>query len=216
MRKHNLVFLTGVLIFSFALNAQIKKGSVFLGGDISGSMQKTKSGGSSENEQNGFTVSPVVGKAIRDNLVFGVNGGIGFSENESASSSDSKQISYGLGVFLRKYKPLGNSGFYLFLQGGLNFSYYHSELEFAINSFKNDTKRYGAGVNAYPGISYAVNKKLHLETGFNNLLYLNYWHEKHEEGISPRTEYITNGFNIGTSLNNISSLYLGFRVLLSK
>ena len=216
MRKQQLLFLAATFLFTLNLDAQIKKGSIFLGGDISGSMQKTKTAGSTTNEQNGFTISPVFGKAIKDNLVFGGSAGISFYEDEQTVSTDSKQNSYGLGIFLRKYKSLGNSGFYLFLQGSLNGNYYRYLQDYSPYSFKNITKRYSAGISAYPGVSYAVSKRLHLETGFNNLLYLNYWHEKKDEGLSPVTTYKTNGLNVGSSLNNLSSLYVGFRVLLAK
>ena len=68
----------------------------------------------------------------------------------------------------------------------------------------DETTRSTIGVNAYPGISYAVSKKLHLETGFNNLLMVNYFHEMRETG-SPVETYKTNGFSVSISLNIESS-----------
>lgn len=66
------IFTLTICVLSFAsLHAQIKKGSTFLGGNLGASTQKTKSADTAVNSQKGFLVSPVFGKAIKDNLVFG-------------------------------------------------------------------------------------------------------------------------------------------------
>jgi hypothetical protein len=217
MRKIYLAIITASLL-GYSANAQIKKGSIFLGGDISGSTQKTKTGGITTNKQNGITISPVFGKAIKDNLVLGMN--VGFSiyemDNSNGSPYDYNADFYNAGIFLRKYKNIGAGGFYLFVQGGLGGSYLKQKQEDSNSGFFDQTKRVAVGLTAYPGISYAVSKKLHLETGFNNLLSLNYFNEKRNAG-SPVTTSKTNGFNIASSLNNAtSSLYLGFRLLIGK
>ena len=120
MRK---IFLTiiAVSIFVCSANAQIKKGSIFRGGDISGSTQKTKIGDITTNKQNGITISPVFGKAIKDNLVLGMNVGFGIYEMDNSNGNNYSQNAdfYNAGVFLRKYKNIGAGGFYLFVQGGL-------------------------------------------------------------------------------------------------
>jgi hypothetical protein len=213
MRK---LFTLAILVVSFvSLHAQIKKGSIFLGGNLSGSTQKTKSADTAYTSQNGFYVSPVFGKAIKDNLVFGANFDIGlFEDKSSGNANEQKQRFYGVGFFLRKYKELGSSDFYLFVQGNLNGDYSRYK-QSATPSWINDTKRYTVSVNAYPGISYAINKKFHLETGFNNLLSLSYWRETRLSGF-PAVSYKTNGVSIGASLNNLSNLYLGFRLLIGK
>lgn len=79
-----------------------------------------------------------------------------------------------------------------------------------------NTKRIGGDISAYPGISYAVTRKFHLETGFNNLLYINYTNEKGGYYNGFQGKYETNSFNIGSSINNMSSIYLGFRLLIGK
>jgi hypothetical protein len=67
----------------------------------------------------------------------------------------------------------------------------------------------------YPGISYQVSKRLHLETGFNNMLDIAYQHTKETE-MNSTNEAKSNTFNISTSLNNLASFTLGFRFLLTK
>lgn len=103
----------------------------------------------------------------------------------------------------------------MFLQGRFGINYNSIEYSNPSSNF-DKTKRYTVGVSVYPGISYTVSKRLQLETGFNNLLGLNYFTEKREvSNTFPYTEK-TNGISINSSLNNISSLYLGFRVLINK
>ena len=215
MRKIILATIA-LSMFVFSANAQIKKGSIFLGGDIGGSSQKTKSGDITTNKQNGINISPVFGKAIRENLVLGINAGFNIYNNDNPPYNGKYDANaYNAGLFLRKYKNISTSGFYLFVQGGLGGGYFKQKQEGPGN--KDETKRFTLGLTAYPGLSYAVSKKLHLETGFNNLLSLNYFEEKRELSSTVITAYKTNGFSLASSLNNAtSSLYLGFRLLIGK
>jgi len=217
--KKTLLAILAVSLFVYSANAQIKKGSVFLGGDISGSTQKTKSNDVITNKQSGINILPVFGKAIKDNLVLGINAGFGIYDNEHPTGDNTNfdANSYNVGVFLRKYKNVGTSGFYLFVQGGLGAHYMIQKQEGGsyLPSF-DELKRTSIGLSAYPGLSYAVSKKLHLETGFNNLLSMNYFHEK-RQASNPGSITKTNGFSVASSLNNATSaLYLGFRLLLGK
>ncbi len=196
-------------------NAQITKGSVFLGGDVSAYTQKTKSEGEVTNKSSGIYVMPVFGKAIRENLVFGITAGLSISDNEVLTNNVEQEAKgYNAGVFLRKYKNIGTSGFYIFIQGGLGANYQLQENSGTYVGY-DKTKKITIGLNAYPGISYAVSRKFHLESGFNNLLMINYYQEKRETG-TPVVDYKTNGFAISSSLQNSSALYLGFRVLIGK
>ena len=71
-------------------------------------------------------------------------------------------------------------------------------------------------LSAYPGLSYTISKKLQLETGFNNLIAVSYDSNKRTEMDSQGTrEFKTNRFEVSRSLDNLSSLYLGFRLLLN-
>ena len=218
MRKIILTIII-VSIFVCSANAQIKKGSFFLGGNISGSTQKTKTTDDvTTYKQNMINIFPVFGKAIKENLVLGVNAGFGIYDNEypAGGNMDFKTSSYSAGVFLRKYKNIGTSGFYLFVQGGLGGGYMTQKQEGPYTPGFDESKRISVDIGAYPGLSYAISRKLHLETGFNNLLSLTYFHEKREAG-NPVTTYKTNGFSISSSLNNATSaLYLGFRLLIGK
>src|SRR5215213_1376453 len=113
--KKSILLLSLSFYFFSSVNAQITKGSIFLGGDIGASTQKSESM-SVLNKQSGFSISPVVGKAIRENLVFGIELSYAFSKTQY-TDQEQKINSYGSGIFLRKYKPIGKSGFYIFLHG---------------------------------------------------------------------------------------------------
>jgi hypothetical protein len=220
MKKSALFLFTIAFIFTGSVNAQIKKGSVFLGGNIGASTQKTESNGTTVNTMKGVTIAPVFGKAIRENLVLGADIGFGLFKSKnsaqgSPSSSDQQSNSYAAGFFIRQYKSIAKSDFYIFLQGNAGINYASNKYN-TPPTFFDIRKRYTISVSAYPGISYTISKRLQLETGFSNLLSLNYFMENREvTGSSPYTEK-TSGINIASSLTNLSSLYLGFRVLINK
>jgi hypothetical protein len=222
MKKlHTLFFIASFFMAGFA-GAQIRKGAILLGGSISGYTQKSTNNTPQSVKQNGLSISPVFGKAIRDNLVFG--GSLSFSSQKiknSPSTQDYARLSsYGAGVFLRKYKTIGKSGFAAFIQGDFRLGYLQQKNQSTpINNAINGTKEYSVGVSAYPGLSYAISRKVQLETGFANLLSLNFFTAKTEasQGGVFLFSSKTNGVNLNTNLNNFgSSLYLGFRILLNK
>ena len=212
MKKIKFYFLSISILFTILAQAQIKKGSIFLGGDIGGVTQKTESG-SNTSKQSGFFISPVFGKAIKENLVLGTD--LLYGHNKYESGGEQTISTYGIGVFLRKYKAIGSSGFYIFLQGRAGYRFTNNKLE-GPATYVNVAKNHTASLSIYPGLSYAVSKRLHLETGFNSLVSVNYFTETAETGNPVTSSTKTSGLNISSSLNNISNLYLGFRVLLSK
>ncbi len=216
--KKKLLFIPVLSALTSFVQAQIKKGSIFLGGDIGITASKTTS--LNDSKQTTVTFSPAFGKAIRDNLIIGGQVGFGRVKNEVEAStpslSDNK--SYWAGVFIRKYKPIGSQGFYVFAQGTFNFNHstYHSS-NLVIPSTV-DTKSYAIGAGINPGIAFAVSKRLHLETGFNNILSANYsWGTEKRVEMGGTMHSKKRGFGLHSSLSNAgSSLYVGFRVLLSK
>jgi len=215
MRKHSF-FLASCLFLTVALHAQIKQGAIFLGGDIGFSTHKTTSSDNVNNEYQDLVIMPVFGKAVKDNLVVGVDAIIGFSKSDYfADANDLKRKSFGLAVFARKYKLLGNSGFYLFVQGRLAGEYIKTDAAYNTPT-PDELKEYWFLVSFYPGVSYDVSKRLQLETGFNNLITVNYIHGKGKTNGNIPVTYKTNSFYLNSSLNNSSYLYVGFRLLINK
>ena len=212
---------TRLLCISFCFIAlpgfsQITKGAVFLGGDLGVFTSKTTaSSGDEINKYHTISISPVVGKAIKENLVLGWMGNFGFVENDNnGAPQDQKINTYSLGVFVRKYQVIGKSGFSIFLQGDLSGKFLDSRY-FSPPDYRSHTKSWGTGIAIRPGISYTVSKRLQLESGFNNLLYLEWFSQRMEVKSQTTEVYKTKGINLLSSLNNpYSSLYLGFRLLL--
>lgn len=121
MKKITTLFVI-ILFVSFNSSAQISKGATLLGGDISAYTEKQDNNGV-ENKISGFAFSPVIGKAIKKNLVLGGYLSFAATDNEGINGTlNSKDHFYGLGVFLRKYETVSKN-FYVFIQGGARGGY---------------------------------------------------------------------------------------------
>jgi hypothetical protein len=218
-------FILSVLfLFSFSLSAQIKKGAIFLGGDLGfsgGSIKPVENTPVLESESTGFNISPVVGKAIKDNLIAGV--GLYYSANNLKqtapnSVSEDKTNYYGGNVWLRKYYTLSKS-FYLFLNSGLNVNVRKKRTEF--NQVPNSSKATGFGVSANinPGVAYQMRKNFFLEASLNNLVSLNYVRTRYEakNGLGLTSSYITKNYGISSSIANATNpLQIGMRWIIAK
>ncbi len=215
MKKITLLFVLATLIFIQTTDAQIKKGSIFLGGNVGLSSYKTTAAGNTIH-QNSYNFSPVIGKATRDNLITGIFFNIGFQKNSNINPTATiKQQQYGVGAFVRKYKPLGKSDFLLFLQGELGFNYNHWKSESPSPAIQTN-KRYNVNAAVSPGISYTVSRRLQIEMGFNSVLSLGYSSETNKTSGSFPAESKMTGFYLYSSLNNATELNIGFRWLINK
>lgn len=218
MKKSTLLIFSLCLFTVITVSAQINKGAIFLGGNLNAISQNAKSDGVTAYRQNGISFSPVFGKATRQNLVVGVDANFSFTKSNFPNSIPDAQNQkiYGLGVFARKYKPLGNN-FYVFGQGRFGLDYALLSASYVPQQQESKTKRYGANIVVYPGLAYAMSKRFQLETGLTNLLVVGYYNEttRNTGGISEKT--VVNSFNISSSLSSSNSwLYVGFRILLNK
>jgi len=222
MKQKFLLASVVVLLISLTTKAQIGKGSVWLGGNIGyGSSRSTGvspiNNPSSYAKSNSFWIAPAIGKAVKDNLILGISltyQNVHYS-NYAQYEKDNENY-YGAGFFVRQYVPVLNR-LYLFGQGNINFRYSKSEADLNSNypsNTHNETKGWSAGLGFQPGVSFALNKKWQLETGFNNLLSVQYQSTKE---TSNYVQY--NGknqqFSAGLNLDNASSFYVGFRILLN-
>jgi hypothetical protein len=197
-------------------NAQINKGAILLGGDFSFNTQTAKDG-TNKSKSNGFNFSPVVAKAVKQNVFWG--GSVSYSSSNNTAppgSSSSKNKSYGAGVFYRRYYPVKNK-FYVFMQAGASTGFGKDKYRQGPNYYY-DAKRIFAGLNITPGVSFSVTKKLYLESGLNNIASLNYQRSK-TTGYSSGNSFggSFNSFGFSSSLGVFSSsLYFGFRFILDK
>src|SRR5882757_9601242 len=109
-KKHFYAMAIGLFTVCIA-NAQIKKGDVLLGGNLGFSKNSSTPAGMDGNDQTFISISPSFGKVVADNLLAGFNLNYAHSRSKSGNPGNpgqaaniSTQDTYGLGVFVRKYK----------------------------------------------------------------------------------------------------------------
>ena len=219
--KSKLLFSVILMCFFISVHAQkdLPKGSVLLGGNIAFS-NATYKDVNSTNKTSGFSISPSAGVAVRDNLFVGIGLSYGHIKNSPSFNGSvvdsSRYNSYGINLFVRKYKPLKNN-FYLFLETGVGVSLAKRTLMNNLPGRDYYQKDLNVGLGITPGVSYGINSKLQIETGFNSLFGIGYSESKYRDNGSFPGERKSTSFNAFTSLNNFSSqLYIGFRLLLQK
>ncbi|MCG2614483.1 porin family protein [Terrimonas sp. NA20] len=214
MKKSLLILSIASFAIISSTHAQIKKGATLIGGNIGGGTSNTDNPNSPYVDQSSLAVGLRFGKAVKENLIVG--GIVSYSgnkwENSNISPTSSTQRQYSAGVFARKYKPIGNSGFYIFGTGSLA-----GVLTRYTDTYPqpgSDTKTKGTAVNLSvdPGVSYAVNKWLQIEAGLNNLLTLSYQVSTRED---MGGSYKTKSFNGNVNVSGQVPLYLGLTVLLN-
>lgn len=222
--KKQIYLLLVLSTIAYVSQAQIKKGDILLGGTLSFNTEKTSTDNNAPNpayKQTGYNITPSIGKAIKDNLLAGFDLtyiGSNYTQGSGTGSYTSKIHNYGAGVFLRQYKPLG-SGFAIFIQTRLGGSYNTQKNQYEGAPYPyNDIKGYSFDLSFYPGIAYAITKRVQLETGFANLVDVNYTHSKNTITTGTNNDVLTtsrsNAFNISTSLSSNFGFAVGIKVLL--
>ncbi len=210
---------------SFVSNAQITKGSTFLGGSLSVLSDKSEFTPNTnlENKITNWSIRPQIGKAISENKIAGIFLNFGRSKYiqtvAPASSTESINSTYGGGFFYRRYYPL-NKRFFLFGDAGLGINFGKDE-----RSNDNGTTNYvyykskstEGNLALAPGISFAATKKLHLELALNNLLSFSYQSSKVTEYTSPNTVFRTTNrkiFSANANATAFSNIAVGVRWIL--
>lgn len=211
MKRKTLLFLFIALSSSQVLMAQIKKGSIFLGGSVSITTAKYNSEFSDQDRsQAAFSFSPAVGKFVKDNLVWGGELQLAGYKNKFAYNSYQKNFIVGAGTFIRKYFPVVDR-LYIFGQANFSVGYISEKSKGTGNEYNG--KGYSVGISAYPGMSFAITRKVFVETGLANLVTLYYTHKKIRE-TSVLNTVKTNDFHFGTSLDSETGLTVGIRMII--
>lgn len=206
---------------SFVSNAQITKGSTFLGGSVYVSNYSNKDDASPLNESKTMSwgMVPEFGKAIATNKILGVFLNYRYLKNEAKSrvdtSNETHGSSYETGIFFRNYFPL-SSRFYLFGEATAAVTFGKTETiqNKIILGKSNDI---GASVAISPGLSFAASKKLHLETSLNNLFAIAYQSTKAKDYNTTGTVIRSASgkqFNAAANANGFSTLSIGLRWIL--
>jgi hypothetical protein len=163
-------------------------------------------------------INPSFGKAIKDNLVLGFDINYGHSLSQPDTVNKSTQNSFGAGIFVRRYKPLGN-GFYLFGQSELSGSFNHTKFKNTNGNpgyDENHNDGYNFTLQFYPGIAYAINRRWQIETSLPNFLNVNYSHAstKTVYANAPEQKGSSNSFGFSSSLTGSNQFAVGVRYII--
>lgn len=221
MKKYLLLFSV-IVCLSFASQAQITKGSFFIGGNVGYSTTTEERTGvptptNPEGKSSTTVISPAIGIAVKPNLIAGIDFSYGRIDNENfqgAGSFETKVL--GAGLFLRRYFPVAQR-FYAFGQVGLGYTDTEAEQRSMFNPNQRDvTNGWLVDASLSPGVAYNLTKTLYLEAGFDDLFRLAYRKERREEipGGSGTT-FTTNrkNFSISSSLSGAIPLTVGIRFI---
>ena len=212
MKQRFVLSLAFVCAFMVTTRAQISKGTVWVGGNVSYNSQKTDfSQNTPDYKNNKLSINPAIGTAVKDNLVVGIRLSYenGKTENNGALS-EIKTHSYGGGVFVRQYFPV-ITRLYIFGDAGASFTSSKTDDTHIDNNTKVTTtyKTKLASLGITPGIAFAVTKKFQLETSLNNLLSVAYLNSKSGDPNPVKTTQITGGvFSDGKAEFNIGCRFL--------
>jgi len=186
-----------------------------VGGSISFSSQKTSQSFTS-NEQtikySNIAIIPSYAKAIKTNLLVGADLNYSHSVNETINSNNigSSRITnkgFGVGVFSRHYKNFGTSGFYLFLQNRLGVDINKNKY----NEF--NTNGFNLTLGLTPGIAYAIDQKVHIETALNNLFSVAYFHNSSKSELNQPGSTKNSGFGASLGLGSSTQFVVGVKFL---
>lgn len=218
--------IAGCLISAWS-HAQIRKGSLLFGGSIGYASydQTDHDSFNNKTERKGSTLllSPSFAIAIADNLFAGVDLA-GYEGKEKVYNPDGtkREVKFktaGGGIFIRKYWNLVDK-LYFFGQGRVGYESFKNDIQ---NSEPTNPVEYTKGHNieasVYPGLSFALSKKVHLESIFWNLVEVqytkrgDYYRTPGNADIKTRSY---NDFDVSSSFSNSSYFTLGVKILLSK
>lgn len=233
-KKFMALAVAGVLVCSLS-QAQIKKGSLLFGGSAGYGAYKEETAYSqpysyqAKTKFRNYSVSPSIGKAVKDNLILGLDitfeeqkekllsvnsGGIGIPV---MGRTEFRSYAKGGGIFARQYWGIATN-LYVFAQARLGFAVTRQEFDPASGNRSSYLKGWNANASLYPGLSYAISRKVHFESTFFNLLTLQYKKQKNETDPESGSSnpYTRKGFSVSSSFDNATAFTLGVRVLLSK
>ena len=217
MRKFLTLLLIAIVTGNLT-HAQIKKGAVLLGGQVAVEQIDTHGGVNLQsNQKNNAAVFNIsIGKAIKENTVWGIKAGYGSNKNKvttGANSATNQNKFYNLGLFYRKYKNLSNN-FYFFGEAGAG--YYGITQTSTDNTGNNNSKNTLSALqlSLTPGIAYQVCNKLQLEILLPNMVIAQYGVSKNT--IQNKVVSKSDQFQFSTNLNGspFNALAFAFRLIL--
>lgn len=217
-----IILASAIAVFGFS-NAQIKKGTVYLSGQLSYSHEKDNN---FESKVNTVTIMPTAGFFVASNFAVGL--GVGYANSKMTRdqtltgeggiykfNTEYSQPTIKIAPFARKYWNLSEN-LYLFGQIEIPVEFGKEEFESNISIMGNNgftsvqtntgkTEFTRVGVNIKPGLDYFLNKNWSLEATLGEFGYSNFKLKGADEGI--------NTYNFGV---NFASVGLGVKYVFAK
>ncbi len=230
MLKITTLFIA--ILFATNANAQIKKGTTLLGGQIAANSSKTDITSQSFPLPNPYPINAQnltykatliginIGTAFKENKVIGLNFSTSTQKETdyypSYDTSSTKINQNEIGVFYRQYKKIAKD-FYFFGQVDVAAIFGKGNSAYNRSSYNITAKQTGGRLFLSTGISYAVFKKLQVELTLPSLLSLQFINTK-QTSTDPNVRTQDNkqfSFNSALTTNNaIGNLGIGFRLTL--
>jgi hypothetical protein len=208
-----------LLIICCAPNAQIKKSSILLGGELFYYNEKNKVENLNQKAEAG-TIGISLGKAFKENYAAGINLGLSpFKQTNYLTGSDTVTIRYNrfdIGAFYREYKKLAED-FYFFGQIDGAFIMANQKEDYKISPGDVKATQRGGFISLTPGITYQVFKKMQLELTIPNILSVQYLVTKFDSENPQVRNSKREQFMFYSNLNSNTSLGwlgVGFRFIL--
>lgn len=203
MRKH--FTLTCMAVFSFVLSSQsqvLNKGDKLFGGSFSFSVFNNNESGPNYYNTGNVGLFPSFGWAMKNNLVFGVQGSAGFSRSQTSYNVSDKRtvtsFSFGPGIYIRKYKELRDR-FGLYFNHGVNANYGTTKEKLS-SSPGTKYEFWGGSYSFSPGVFYKFSEHFFGEANIGGLF----------------ASYSSNGnssnYGIGASFLQYFNLGINYRI----
>ena len=201
------------------VNAQIKRKSVLLGGQISFEQQKSNNQDTNnlfQQTNRSGTYGLSLGIAVKRNLVVGLTGSISpgkISILNNGTLTTTETDRYEAGIFLRRYQQL------------LRRFYFFGEIDATGNIAKTESSTLNSGISkekgvrlgVTPGLSYQVARKLHLEIAIHEIVGVGYSKFTHDLP-DPQPDSHSEKISFSTSLNSdnktLGGVGIGVRLIL--
>jgi len=208
------------LFFASLLNAQIKKGGLFTGGDLWVNNHDYTSTYPNQytTKSTGFGFSPSLGWVARENLVVGINLNFSYyTYKQDTTVANIKNNRIGGGIWVRKYLPLGKS-FYFFGNTGLNAQSIYGKNTPAQPAAYSEEKGYAISASFSPGISCQIKRNLFLEAALNNLISFGYERRNTEVHYQNGNTYkgASNSYYLSSSVGSGVPLQIGMRWIIAR
>ena len=209
--------LYGFLFFFTIANGQIKQGSVLIGGQFSYSESRTSTNYDPGTPNKNTTVVLSVGKAFKENDVYGIS--IGYLPHSYSSSlyiggySPTDENTIAASFYNRKYSKI-ITALYAFGEIGVGASYSNkSSTYYGTQTLPVSDNAYSGFLYFTPGVAYRIHKNIFLEFLMPNLARLSYYTSKvtAPDGSGYTTTHKYDYFGLSSSLG-FSNIATGIRI----